>query len=46
MEVCGDECLFRTEVFEWFRKFKEKVADIEEEVKFQSNDDRFFISEG
>ena len=22
-EVCGDQCLSRTQVFEWFKKFKE-----------------------
>jgi hypothetical protein len=47
MEVSGDECLARTQVFEWFKRFKKERGEIEEQVKFQSNDDRFFpISEG
>jgi hypothetical protein len=41
MEVYGDECLFCTQVFEWFKRFKEGRGEIEEQVKFQSNNDRF-----
>jgi hypothetical protein len=47
MEVYGDECLFHTQVFKWFKRFKERRGEIEEQVKFQSNDDLFFsICEG
>jgi hypothetical protein len=47
MEVYGDECLSHAQVFEWFNRFKEGRGEIEEQVKFQSNDDRsFLISEG
>jgi hypothetical protein len=47
MEVYGDECLSRIQDFEWFKRFKEGRGEIEEQVKFQSNDDRFFsITEG
>jgi hypothetical protein len=28
--------------FEWFKRFKEGSGEIEEQVKFQSNDDSFF----
>jgi hypothetical protein len=42
VEVYGDECLSRTQVFEWFKRFKEGRGEIKEQVKFQSNDDRFF----
>jgi hypothetical protein len=46
MEVYGDECLSHTQVFEWFKRFKVGRGEIEEQVKFQSNDDRYFsISE-
>jgi hypothetical protein len=41
MEVYGDECIFRTEVFKWFKRFKEGRGEIKEQVKFQSNDGRF-----
>jgi hypothetical protein len=36
MEVYGDEYLFRTQVFELFRRFKEGRGEIEDQVKFQS----------
>jgi hypothetical protein len=42
MEVYGDKCLSRTQVFEWFKRFKEGRGEIEGQVKFQSKDDRFF----
>jgi hypothetical protein len=46
MEVYGDQCLSRTQVFEWFKRFKEGRGEIEEQVKFHGNDDSFFsISE-
>jgi hypothetical protein len=46
-KVYGDECLSHTQVFKWFKRFKEGRGEIEEQVKFQSNDDRFFfISKG
>jgi hypothetical protein len=43
MEVYGDECVSCTQVFEWFKRFKEGRGKIEEQVKFQSNDDNFFF---
>jgi hypothetical protein len=46
MEVYGDECLSRTQVFKWFKIFKEGRGEIEEQVIFQSNDDRFFDIQG
>jgi hypothetical protein len=47
MEVYGDECLSRTQAFELFKRFKDGRGEIEEQVKFQSNDDCFFpISKG
>jgi hypothetical protein len=42
MEVYGDECLSRTQVFEWFKRFKEGREETEEQVTLQSNDDHFF----
>jgi hypothetical protein len=47
MEVYGNECLSRTQVFEWFKRFKKvgrgEIKDNpEEQVQFQSNDDRLF----
>jgi hypothetical protein len=42
MEVYGDEYVSRTQVFVWFKRFKEGRGEIEEQVKFQSNDNRFF----
>jgi hypothetical protein len=30
MEVYGDECLSRTQVFEWFKRFKEGRGEIED----------------
>jgi hypothetical protein len=30
LEVYGDECLSRTEVFEWFKRFKEGKGEIED----------------
>jgi hypothetical protein len=42
MEVYGVEYLSRTQVFEWFKRYREGRGEIEEQVKFQSNDDRFF----
>jgi hypothetical protein len=46
MEVYGDECLSHTQLFKWFTRFKEGRGEIEEQVKFQSNDDRFFDIRG
>jgi hypothetical protein len=46
MEVYGDECLSHTPVFKWFKGFKEVRGKINEEVKIQSNDDRFFDIRG
>jgi hypothetical protein len=47
MEVYDDECLSHTQVFECSKDFKAGRGEIEEQVKFQSNDDGFFsISEG
>jgi hypothetical protein len=43
MEVYGDECLSSTQVFEWFKRFKEGRGEIEEQAKFQSNDRFFFF---
>jgi hypothetical protein len=31
IEVYGDECLFRTQVFEWFIRFKEGRGEIEDD---------------
>jgi hypothetical protein len=31
MEVYGDECLSRTQVFEWFKGFKEGMGEIEDD---------------
>jgi hypothetical protein len=42
-EVYGDECLSHNQVLVWFKRFKERVGEIEEQVKFQSNDDLFFF---
>jgi hypothetical protein len=42
MEVYGDDCLSRTQVFDWFKRFKGGRGEPEEQVKFQSDDDRFF----
>jgi hypothetical protein len=44
MEVYGDECLSRTQVFEWFKRFKEGQGEIKKQVKFRSNNDRFFFA--
>jgi hypothetical protein len=46
MQFYGDERLSRTQVFECFKRFKEGRGQIEEQVKFQSNDDRFFDIRG
>ena len=32
-EVYGDQCLFRTQVFEWFKKFMEGREDIGNDPK-------------
>jgi hypothetical protein len=44
VEDYDDECIFCTQVFEWFKRFKEGRGEIVEQVKFQRNDDRFFFS--
>jgi hypothetical protein len=44
MEVYGDECISRTQVFKWFKRFKKGRGEIEEPVKFQSNNDLFFCN--
>jgi hypothetical protein len=31
MEVHGDECLAHTQVFEWFRRFKEGMGEIKDD---------------
>jgi hypothetical protein len=31
MEVYGDECLSRTQVFEWFKRFKEGRGEIKDD---------------
>jgi hypothetical protein len=32
-EVHGDECLSRTQVFEWFKRFKEGRGEIEDDLR-------------